>query len=153
MRNKRFINGLKNGGIAIAIIYFLLNTSIDFIGYILSGENIVKSIMSGTNESIPLNSFNGASGRLIVYIVFGIALSFIYTAGLYGSSNDLIEGKSVNSTTFMKNGRKYFFSTLGYTLLYCLVFGFITMFPRMIYTLAVKKVLYPNIPKANTELS
>ena len=135
MKSKTFINGLKNGGITIVIIYFILNIILGLIDCILSGKNVIKAIMSNTDYNIPLNSLNtliDTSGKLVAYSISTIVISLILTAGLYGSSKDIIEGKPANFSMFLQNSNIYYWRTLGYTFLYTLAFGIVIGIPFLI---------------------
>lgn len=131
MKNKRFINGLQSGGIKIIIIYSILSISLEFIDYIISGKNMTA------------NYFRGFSGKSIVFIV----ISSMLTAGLYASSNDIIEGKLISFSTFLQNGKRYFFRTLGYTFLYVLAFYFVIIIPIMVssYFISFDNFSFSNI--------
>lgn len=133
MKNKTFINGLKNGGITIVIIYSILGISLDLIDYIISGKNAI-------------NISSGISGALVFYSIIEIVILLILTAGLYGSSNDIIEGKSTSFSVFLQNGKKYFLGTLGYTLLYVLALGFVIGIPLFILS---NFASFSNIPFSN----
>lgn len=138
MKNKTFINGLKNGGITIVIIYSIIGLSLDLIDYILSGKSVI-------------NSFSDISGTLVIYSIIAIVILLILTAGLYGSSNDVIEGKSTSFSAFLQNGKKYFLGTLGYTLLYVLALGFVIGIPLFIlsYFASFSNIPFSNFPFNN----
>lgn len=69
------------------------------------------------------------------------------TVGLYGSSNDIIEGRLISFRTFLQNGKRYFFRTLGYTLLYVLAFYFVIIIPLMVssYFISFANFSFSNI--------
>jgi hypothetical protein len=108
MKYERFINGLKSGGITIAIIYSIPIICLDIIDNIISSKNI--------------NSSSGILGKLVLFTIIPLVICLICNAGLYGSSNDIIEGKLTSFSTFLQNGKRYFLRTLGYTFLYAFAF-------------------------------
>lgn len=107
MKNERFINSLKNGGITVVIIYSIFSIILEFIFYAISGKNVTTNSISGLS-----------GGKLAVLIIILMVVYLILDAGLYGSSNDVIEGKQISFRTFLQNAKKYFWSTLGYSFIY-----------------------------------
>ena len=138
MKSKKFINGLNNGGITIVAIYSLLCIILYLIDYILSGKNVI-------------NSFSDISGTLVIYSIIAIVILIILTAGLYGSSNDIIEGKPISFSTFLQNGKKYFLGTLWYTLLYGLALSLVIGILLMIlsYFASFSNSPFNNLPFNN----
>jgi hypothetical protein len=138
MKYKRFINGLQSGGIKIIIIYSILSISLELIDYIILGKSITN------------NNFSGFSSKSIVVLV----ISLMLTAGLYGSSNDIIEEKLISFSTFLQNGKRYFFPTLGYTFLYAAAFLFVIIIPLMLfsYFISFDKFSFSNSPATFSSL-
>ena len=55
MKNERFINAFKGGGITLAIIYSTLSAILEIVNYFLFGKDIASY------------SFNGNYGKLVVF--------------------------------------------------------------------------------------
>ena len=156
MKNERFINALKGGGITLAIIYSTLSIILEIANYFLFGKDIASY------------SFNGNYGKLAVFIIILIFMYLFLPAALFGSSNDVIEGKSISFSSFLQNGRRLFWRTLGFSFIYVVPVIFIVaifsyFFPyignsviaNLLVTTAIQAILTPliilNVIEKNTK--
>ena len=76
MRNKTFINGLKNDGITIVIIYSILSISLGLIDCILSGKNL-NFIMTISSAFLGYIVFKITRNKMLKYILTPV-VSLIY---------------------------------------------------------------------------
>lgn len=134
MINERFITTIKNNGIKMVIIYSILSIIFDSIFEIIFAKDMYTS------------SFIGLSGvQLAIFIVVLMVIYLFFSASLYGSSDDVLEGKEFNFRTFLENGKRYFWGTLGYMFIYILpvifVGGICTYFLPAIFTSALSSFL------------